>query len=95
MINEIKDKDIFLHIQKKWDVRFPNLKLIVLDDEKSKAYRFTWEVNTPHIQDAHGKWEAIDKADLASEYVPQIFVYMIEKMEAEFTKFAIEHYLRG
>lgn len=93
-IHEIKDKDIFLYVQDKWNGKYPNLTLIVLDDRDNKAYRFTWEVNTPHVQDALGSWQSIEKKKFNSPYVPDNFVYMIDKLEAEFIKCAIEHYLR-
>lgn len=94
-INEIEDKDLFLRVQEMWSKKYPNLTLIVLDDKDDKAYRFTWEVNTPHVQNAIGRWQSVSKDKLKGQYIDNYFIYNIEILEKEFTACAIEHYLRS
>lgn len=96
-INEIEDKnykELFEKLREKWSVVYPGLQLIVVLDPDEKAYRFTWGVNSEHIQEAYGSWESFSQFD-TSIYMTDIFKYKIEKMEHEFEHYAIEHFLRG
>ena len=64
---------------------------LVLTEAQEGANLAEW-LDNPHIQ-AHGRWEHAKKEDFV-KYIPETFRYKIETMEAEFTQYAIKHYLR-